>query len=44
MVFGLNADHMAAPDVDVLAEGIRRSFAELQARETGRRPAAPAMT
>jgi WS/DGAT/MGAT family acyltransferase len=30
MVFGLNADRMAAPDVGVLAEGIERSFAELQ--------------
>jgi len=31
MVFGLNADRMAAPDVGVLAEGIERSFAELRA-------------
>ena len=30
MVFGINADRMAAPDVAVLAEGIERSFAELQ--------------
>jgi WS/DGAT/MGAT family acyltransferase len=30
MVFGLNADRIAAPDVEVLAEGIRRSFLELQ--------------
>jgi diacylglycerol O-acyltransferase len=30
VVFGLNADRMAAPDVGVLAEGIERSFAELQ--------------
>ncbi|MGP0100724.1 MAG: WS/DGAT/MGAT family O-acyltransferase [Solirubrobacteraceae bacterium] len=30
MVFGLNADRMAAPDVGVLAEGIERSFAELR--------------
>ena len=30
MVFGLNADRMAAPDVAVLAEGIERSFAELR--------------
>jgi diacylglycerol O-acyltransferase len=29
MVFGLNADRLAAPDVAVLAEGIERSFAEL---------------
>ena len=44
LVFGLNADHTAAPDVDVLAEGIERSFAELQACETERRPAARTMT
>ncbi len=31
MVFGLNADLLAAPDVDVLAEGIERSLAELRA-------------
>ncbi len=31
MVFGLNADRMAAPDVGILAEGIERSFAELRA-------------
>jgi diacylglycerol O-acyltransferase len=36
MVFGLNADRMAAPDIEVLAEGIRHSFSELQAHETGR--------
>jgi diacylglycerol O-acyltransferase len=30
MVFGLNADRMAAPDVGVLAEGIERSFSELR--------------
>ena len=29
MVFGLNADSVAAPDVEVLAEGIRRTFTEL---------------
>ena len=29
VVFGLNADRMAAPDVGVLAEGIEQSFAEL---------------
>ena len=29
MVFGLNADRMAAPDIGVLAVGIERSFAEL---------------
>ena len=43
MVFGLNADRMAAPDVGVLAEGIRRSFSELQPpgakRPRRRRPA-----
>ena len=31
MVFGLNADRMAAPDIGVLADGIERSFAELRA-------------
>lgn len=31
MVFGINADRVAAPDVAVLAEGIERSFAELSA-------------
>ena len=31
MVFGLNADRMAAPDIGVLAEGIERSFADLRA-------------
>jgi WS/DGAT/MGAT family acyltransferase len=31
MVFGLNADRLAAPDVAILAEGIERSFAELRA-------------
>lgn len=30
MTFGLNADLVGAPDVAVLAEGIERSFAELQ--------------
>ena len=30
VVFGLNADRVAAPDVKVLAEGIERSFAELR--------------
>jgi WS/DGAT/MGAT family acyltransferase len=35
MVFGINADRLAAPDIDVLAEGIEQSFAEL-------RPPAPA--
>ncbi len=31
MVFGLNADRVAAPDVAVLADGIQRSFEELRA-------------
>ncbi|HEX6228271.1 MAG TPA: WS/DGAT domain-containing protein, partial [Solirubrobacterales bacterium] len=35
MVFGLNADRMAAPDVGVLAEGINRSFSELRAADQG---------
>jgi len=42
MVFGLNADRMAAPDVGVLAEGIERSFSELrppEAKRPRRRPA-----
>jgi len=30
MVFGLNADRVSAPDVDVLAEGIRQSYEELR--------------
>ena len=30
VVFGLNADRVAAPDVKVLAEGIERAFAELR--------------
>ena len=29
MVFGINADRMAAPDIAILAEGIEQSFAEL---------------
>ncbi len=43
MVFGLNADRMAAPDVGVLAEGIERSFSELRppkAKRPRRRSAA----
>ncbi len=36
MVFGLNADRMAAPDVGVLAEGIERSFSELHPPESKR--------
>jgi diacylglycerol O-acyltransferase len=31
MIFGLNVDSAAAPDVGVLVEGIERSFSELQA-------------
>ncbi len=45
MVFGLNADSVAAPDVAVLAEGIKRSASELRppkAKRTRRRPAAGA--
>ncbi len=30
MVFGLNADRATVPDLDVLADGIRESFAELE--------------
>jgi diacylglycerol O-acyltransferase len=36
MVFGLNADRMAAPDVGALAEGIKRSFSELRPSEAKR--------
>jgi WS/DGAT/MGAT family acyltransferase len=42
IVFGLNADRMAAPDVGVLAEGIERSLSELrppEAKRPRRRPA-----
>jgi diacylglycerol O-acyltransferase / wax synthase len=45
MVFGLNADRMAAPDLGVLADGIERSFSELrpaEAKRSRRRPAAGA--
>jgi diacylglycerol O-acyltransferase / wax synthase len=31
MVFGINADRATVPDLDVLADGIRESFAELEA-------------
>ena len=31
MVFGLNADRAAAPDIEILAEGIERSLVELGA-------------
>ena len=41
MVFGLNADRMAAPDVGVLAEGIKRSFCGA-APARGQAAAAPA--
>ncbi len=36
MVFGLNADRMAAPDIGVLAEGIELSFAELKCGQRAR--------
>jgi diacylglycerol O-acyltransferase len=45
VVFGLNADRMAAPDVEVLAEGIELAFAELapaEAKRVGRRAVAGA--
>lgn len=38
MVFGLNADRMAAPDADVLAQGIERAFAELRPPAAAARP------
>jgi WS/DGAT/MGAT family acyltransferase len=46
MVFGLNGDRMSAPDLDVLADGIEQSFADLQAPQSqaarpGRRDRAP---
>ena len=37
VVFGLNADRVAAPDVEVLAEGIERSFAELRPPRAAKR-------
>jgi diacylglycerol O-acyltransferase len=37
MVFGINADRATVPDLDVLADGIRESFAELEAL-AGRTP------
>jgi diacylglycerol O-acyltransferase / wax synthase len=37
MVFGLNADMDTVPDLDVLAEGIRQSLAELEALVSGAR-------
>ena len=43
MVFGLNSDRMAAPDVGVLAEGIKRSFLELRAPEAKRPRRRPAV-
>jgi len=45
MVFGLNADRMAAPDIGVLAQGIERSFSELrppEGKRSRRRPAVSA--
>ncbi|HYF28342.1 MAG TPA: wax ester/triacylglycerol synthase family O-acyltransferase [Baekduia sp.] len=30
MIFGINADRLATPDVDVLADGLRRALAELR--------------
>lgn len=36
MVFGINADRVAAPDAPVLAEGIERAFADLAAPVGGR--------
>lgn len=40
--FGITADSSAAPDLDILARGIRRGMAELQARANARRrPTAP---
>jgi len=43
MVFGLNADRMAASDVRVLAEGIERSFSELRPPESERPARRPAV-
>jgi diacylglycerol O-acyltransferase len=43
MVFGLNADRMAASDVGVLAEGIERSFSELRPSEAQRPLRQPAV-
>jgi hypothetical protein len=37
--FGITADYSAAPDLDVLTEGIRRGLAELQAQSATRRTA-----
>ncbi len=39
LVFGLNADRASVPDLDVLADGIRESLAELQALVPSRAPA-----
>ncbi len=41
MVFGLNADRVAASDVGVLAEGIERAFSELQPAEPKRHARRP---
>jgi diacylglycerol O-acyltransferase / wax synthase len=38
LVFGLNADRVSAPDVEVLAQGIERSFAELRPPRAKRPP------
>ena len=43
VVFGLNADRVAAPDLAVLAEGIERSFGDLQAPKAKRRRRRPAV-
>jgi WS/DGAT/MGAT family acyltransferase len=43
MVFGLNADRKAAPDLAVLAEGIERSLAELRPPGAKRSPRGPAV-
>lgn len=37
VVFGLNADRLAAPDLAVLAEGVEQTFAELRDAEPARR-------
>jgi WS/DGAT/MGAT family acyltransferase len=41
VVFGLNADRVAAPDLAVLAEGIERSFGDLQEAKPKRRRRRP---
>jgi diacylglycerol O-acyltransferase / wax synthase len=42
MVFGLNADRVAAPDLAILVEGIERSFAELLPAAVARNARRPA--